>query len=157
MRRLLTHTLMIGTMLGAWAFAEQTSPEQRSRALELKELATPFKGITTNGQIEPGLFSLKSTGVSTDPVRKAAEAFLASLTAEQRQKAKQPNSGAVLNGPIRRKRRSAGSALKPHANRDRISCRRKRPTDQRCPTTIPRNAALRMLYPIRISSNARIE
>ena len=72
MRRLLTHTLMIGTMLGAWAFAEQTSPEQRSRALELKELATPFKGITTNGQIEPGLFSLKSTGVSTDPVRKAA-------------------------------------------------------------------------------------
>lgn len=86
MRRLLTHTLMIGTMLGAWAFAEQTSPEQRSRALEAKELAVPFKGITANGQVEPGLFSLKSTGVSTEPVRKAAEAFLASLTAEQRQK-----------------------------------------------------------------------
>jgi hypothetical protein len=86
MRRLLTHTLIIGTMFGAWAFAEQTSPEQRSRALEVKELAVPFKGITANGQVEPGLFSLKSTGVSTEPVRKAAETFLASLTADQRQK-----------------------------------------------------------------------
>src|SRR5687767_1307972 len=86
MRRLLTHTLMIGTMLGAWAFAEQTSPELRSCALEVKELAVPFKGITANGQVEPGLFSLKSTGVSTEPARKAAETFLASLTPEQRQK-----------------------------------------------------------------------
>lgn len=49
MRRLLTHTLVIGTMLGAWAFGEQTSPQQRSRALEVKGLAVPFKGITANG------------------------------------------------------------------------------------------------------------
>ena len=55
MTRQLTHTLVIGAMLGAWAFAEQTSPEQRSRALEVKELAVPFKGITANGQVEPGL------------------------------------------------------------------------------------------------------
>ena len=32
----------------------------------------------------PDLFGIKSTGVSTDPVRKAADAFLAALTAEQR-------------------------------------------------------------------------
>ena len=51
---------------------------------ETPGLADPFRGITANGQIEPGLFSVKSTGVSTAPVRAAAEAFLASLTAPQR-------------------------------------------------------------------------
>jgi hypothetical protein len=86
MKRPLTHTLVIGTMLGAWTYAQQASPTQRSRDLEAKELAVPFTGITANGQIESGLFGLTSTGVSTEPVRKAAEGFLAALTAEQRQK-----------------------------------------------------------------------
>jgi hypothetical protein len=78
--------------LAGWAFAQAPAPrgveefEKRSRATEAKELAVPFKGITTNGQIEPGLFSVTSTGVSTEPVRKAAEAFLAALTVVQRQK-----------------------------------------------------------------------
>ncbi len=40
----------------------------------------PFKGITANGQIETGLFAIRSTGVSTEPVRKAAEALLASIS-----------------------------------------------------------------------------
>jgi len=53
---------------------------------ETRGLATPFKGITTNGTIESGLFAIKSTGVSTDPVRKAADALLGSLTAAQRDK-----------------------------------------------------------------------
>ena len=35
--------------------------------------------------MEPGLFAVRSTGVSTEPVRAAASAFLAALTAEQRQ------------------------------------------------------------------------
>lgn len=77
-------------MLAAWAYAQapggQAAAEKRSRDIEARELAIPFKGITTNGQIAPGLFALRSTGVSTEPVRKAAEAFLAALTAEQRQK-----------------------------------------------------------------------
>ncbi len=47
-------------------------------------LAEPFKGVTTNGTVEPDLFPVLQTGVSTEPVRKAAEAFLASLTPEQR-------------------------------------------------------------------------
>ncbi len=51
---------------------------------ETKGLAEPFKGITTNGGVETGLFPIRSTGVSTEPVRKAAEVFLASLTQEQR-------------------------------------------------------------------------
>src|SRR5262249_45266816 len=45
-----------------------------------------FKGITTNGEVIPGLFTIRSTGVSTEPVRKAAETFLAALTKEQRDK-----------------------------------------------------------------------
>jgi hypothetical protein len=51
---------------------------------ETKGLAEPFKGITTNGQITPGLFALHSTGVSTEPVQKAATAFLAALNSDQR-------------------------------------------------------------------------
>ena len=51
---------------------------------ERKGLAEPFKGITTNGSVESGLFEIQATGVSTAPVRVAAERFLASLSAEQR-------------------------------------------------------------------------
>ena len=47
-------------------------------------LAEPFKGVTANGTITPGLFPIRSTGVSTAPVRTAAVAFLASLSPEQR-------------------------------------------------------------------------
>ena len=54
-----------------------------SLAAETPGLAEPFKGITANGEIEPHLFAIRSTGVSTAPVRKAAEKFLASLTAPQ--------------------------------------------------------------------------
>jgi hypothetical protein len=49
-------------------------------------LDEPFKGVTTNGTVVPGLFTIRSTGVSTAPVRTAAAAFLASLSAEQRAK-----------------------------------------------------------------------
>ena len=49
-------------------------------------LAQPFKGITTSGQVEPGLFALGSTGMSTEPVRVATETFLAKLTPQQRWK-----------------------------------------------------------------------
>ena len=44
----------------------------------------PFLGITTDGEIQPGLFHIEATGVSTAPIRDAAVAFLASLTPEQR-------------------------------------------------------------------------
>jgi len=44
--------------------------------LETKSLAEPFEGITANGTVDPGLFSICSTGVSTEPVRKAAENLL---------------------------------------------------------------------------------
>src|SRR5436190_3202481 len=65
---------------------EQTAARFRQMTVdnEQKGLAEPFKGITKAGRVEPGLFEIRSTGVSTEPVRKAAEALLAVLTAEQR-------------------------------------------------------------------------
>ncbi|MEO1833925.1 MAG: DUF3500 domain-containing protein [Akkermansiaceae bacterium] len=53
---------------------------------EKKTIAEGFKGLTTDGKVVPGLFKIVSTGVSTEPVKKAAEAFLNGLTAEQRKK-----------------------------------------------------------------------
>src|SRR5882672_3226992 len=60
---------------------------QLSIAAATQGLAQPFKGITTNGKIEPNLFPIASTGVSTEPVRVAAAGFLASLTPQQRWRA----------------------------------------------------------------------
>ena len=57
---------------------------QRSEQSEREGLAQPFKGITTNGTVVPGLFKVRSTGVSTEPVRPAAATFLAALTPDQR-------------------------------------------------------------------------
>ena len=52
----------------------------------LAAAAEPFKGISTDGTIIPGLFGIQKTGVSTQSIREAAEAFLGSLNAEQRAK-----------------------------------------------------------------------
>ena len=93
MRRLIVHAGIIALLLGTWAFAQAPAPrsveefEKRSRDVEAKELAVPFKGITANDQAEPGLFAVKSTGVSTEPVRAAADRFLTALPADQRRKA----------------------------------------------------------------------
>ena len=77
-----------GLLIAANAAAPPGEQAERFRAMsreaEAKGLAEPFKGITTDGKVVPGLFPVRSTGVSTEPVRKAAEAFLASLSDEQR-------------------------------------------------------------------------
>lgn len=56
----------------------------QSAQAEARGLEDPFKGITATGTVRTGLFPLGSTGVSTAPVRQAAEGFLTSLTEEQR-------------------------------------------------------------------------
>ena len=48
--------------------------------------AEPFKGVTADGKIVPGLFKIVHTGVTTEPVRTAAVAYLAGLTDAQRKK-----------------------------------------------------------------------
>jgi hypothetical protein len=79
-------TGLLLTKEGFAQMAEDTRArfQRMSEEAERKGLAEPFKGITTNGQITPNLFPIRSTGVSTAPVRNAAEKFLATLTSEQR-------------------------------------------------------------------------
>ena len=49
-----------------------------------EETLSPFVGVTADGQPRSGLFQLRSTGVSTAPVRAAAQAWLAGLEADRR-------------------------------------------------------------------------
>lgn len=85
-------TLVLCVSAAAVAAAAQQSWQERRTAqsadADKRGLAEPFKGITANGSIEPGLFAIKSTGVSTAPVQKAAAAFLAALTDDQRARTK---------------------------------------------------------------------
>ena len=83
--------LLIAASLSlAWMAVAQTDRTARfpemSRAAEQTGLAEDFKGITADGEPVRGLFPLRSTGVSTEPVRLAAEKFLAELSEEQRRK-----------------------------------------------------------------------
>ena len=59
---------------------------QMSVQAERNGLAEPFKGITADGTLQPGLTAIRSTGVSTAPVRMAADSFLRSLTDTQRRR-----------------------------------------------------------------------
>jgi hypothetical protein len=51
--------------------------------LEHKELAAPFIGVRTTDGTREGLFPIRATGISTEPLRVAADAFLATLTPAQ--------------------------------------------------------------------------
>ena len=86
-RRDFLSTLSAAALLGPWAFQQEQSAadtaerfRQMSEDFERKGLADPFKGITTNGEVLPSTFQIAPTGVSTEPVRNAAEKFIASLT-----------------------------------------------------------------------------
>ena len=88
-RRTLFSTLIPGAILAPHAFPQNASDmaerfRRMSADYESKGLAEPFKGITAGGTVEPGLFGIHSTGVSTASVRTAAERFLASLNRQQR-------------------------------------------------------------------------
>ena len=72
------------SMRAAWTQA--SGRLERFRAEEQQALADPFKGVTTDGQVIPNLYHIRSTGVSTGPVRVAADAFLAGLTEPQRRR-----------------------------------------------------------------------
>jgi hypothetical protein len=77
-------------VLAPWAFGQEQTPaetaerfRQMSEDYEKEGLAAPFRGITTNGNLIPNLFQISPSGVSTEPVRNAAEKFIASLTSVQ--------------------------------------------------------------------------
>src|ERR1700737_2762804 len=89
-RRAFLSALISATVLAPWAFGQEQTPtdmaerfRQWSEEFEVEGLAAPFRGITTDGNIIPGLFQVSPSGVSTEPVRNAAEKFIASLTSVQ--------------------------------------------------------------------------
>ena len=79
MSRLLFLSLLLALSFDAAAQRRRGPRVNRDAAL-----AEAFKGIFFNGQDAKDLFPIAQTGVSTEPVRKAAADFLASLSAEQR-------------------------------------------------------------------------
>jgi hypothetical protein len=74
----------VALLVGITAYAQQ--PGRGPRFGGEASLAQPFRGIVSGGKIEPGLFKIRSTGVSTKPVVNAAHAFLAGLSDEQRKR-----------------------------------------------------------------------
>jgi hypothetical protein len=87
-RKFLVTTLAATLLVTAIAVA---APDVFRAPVKLRDVsaslwAEPFKGVTTDGKVVPGLFALAQTGVSTEPVRKAAAAFVASLNEAQRKK-----------------------------------------------------------------------
>jgi hypothetical protein len=81
--RTLTCCATLAVAAGGYVLARVGA--EHAAAQQQDPLAEPFKGVTTNGTAIPGLFPIRATGVSTGPVRVAAERFTASLTPEQRQ------------------------------------------------------------------------
>ena len=73
-RQLIALVGIIALLAGMTAFSQQ---RRRPRGGGEASLAEPYRGITSGGMIEPGLFKIQSSDVSTEPVVKAAEAFLA--------------------------------------------------------------------------------
>ena len=61
-------------------------PEQLAANLRNAEtqIAEPFRGLTADGQVIPGLFPLQQTGLSNAAMQQAAAAWLDSLNSDQR-------------------------------------------------------------------------
>jgi hypothetical protein len=84
-----------GSLMATLALAATFGPAAAQRGDELQQmrqafterndatLTEPYRGISA-GAPERNLFPIRATGVSTEPVRRAAQAFLAALTPEQR-------------------------------------------------------------------------
>jgi hypothetical protein len=83
----MTHSALFKVLLSVFvvsSISAQQRPGDLRPGLNVPATLEPYKGITASGEIESSLFRIKSTGVSTEPIRIAAEAFLAGLTEEQR-------------------------------------------------------------------------
>ena len=89
MRKVCLLTFCSG-VLALSSMLEQTAQAQgnrnRMRDSERRIHTEPLLGVTTNGEVIPDLFSIRSSGVSTEPVLAAAKAFLAGLDEAQRAK-----------------------------------------------------------------------
>lgn len=86
----ITSTLLASANLAHAQKGKGKGGSNRFAELEKAAIAEPFVGVTTDGEVEKGLFEIKSTGVETTEVKEAALAFLKGLTDEQRIKTKFP-------------------------------------------------------------------
>ncbi len=86
--RLLSLPCFASILFSGLAKADETSAEPSfMEKMQTEALKTPFKGITTSGELVKDLFPIEATGVSTEQTRLAAEKFLAGLSEELRSKA----------------------------------------------------------------------
>ena len=76
--------LTTGTALAQPSGDRADRMREHSRQFDARLADDPYVGIHAGSGIQRGLYGIESTGVSTEPVRKAAEQFLAALSAEQR-------------------------------------------------------------------------
>jgi len=86
MRTFFWVVLILVVAIGLFFAAAAFRPVEVSRVVWpiVERLALEeFVGITTEGVVLPNLFGIAPTGVSTEPVRLAAEALLATLTRDQ--------------------------------------------------------------------------
>lgn len=89
-RREVVSSILAATVLAPWALGRAQSVadvtesfRQRSEDAERVGLAEPFKGITTDGTVMPGLYEIAPTGVSQDNARNAAVRFISLLNDAQ--------------------------------------------------------------------------
>lgn len=80
-RKTVVAVCVTSVLVGAVALSQQRRGPRRGGDASL--VNNPFKGITTDGKVEPGLFRIQSTGVTTEPVVSAAQKFLDGLSDEQ--------------------------------------------------------------------------
>ncbi len=79
-RRIIVSLSIVLLLAGLAAFSQQ---RRGGRGGGEASLAESFRGITSDGKIESGLFKIESTGVSTKPVVVAANEFLSGLNDAQ--------------------------------------------------------------------------
>ena len=77
-------TLLAAVSVFSQGADRQERFRQMSKRAEAEGLADPYRGVSVEGDITPGIYSIQSTGVSTESVRLAAVGFLDSLTSDQR-------------------------------------------------------------------------
>jgi hypothetical protein len=67
---------------GHWLRPVSATAQQQQQQLG------PFVGVTTDSTVVAGLFPMRATGIATEPMRTATQAFLTALTPEQRTRTK---------------------------------------------------------------------
>jgi hypothetical protein len=72
--------------LSTQAFLDSLSEQRwaRRRTEHAKVMATPYRGVTTGGDVLPGLYELRDEGAPTAAAVEAASRFLSRLTPQQR-------------------------------------------------------------------------